>query len=245
MTAAFLELDHGLTTMAALPCFPFRRSGELGRFLGPGAFGRVMPLAAAGRADLGAAAAALGVPPPAFAADVLWPDPLTTSPRRTIQTAPAGVLQILLVPLPLEVGVKELLDVFERDMISGAASGGHVLRVGEGQFEDTAKARVAYAMAASELDRLIDRHLAVSTDDARGEANPKVRTMDATVGIRTGTDRLVDFPECEGWTEGAGGAEGAAGAGGAAASPKNVERFEEPRLWDDANWDPAPTCGLL
>ena len=55
-----------------------------------------------------------------------------------------------MVPLAFESVVEEFFDVFEVDVLGRAAFGGHVLRVGDAEGEDSAEAGVAHAVGAGE-----------------------------------------------------------------------------------------------
>lgn len=85
MIAAFLELDGGVASVAALPSI---LAGALVKpvcvdIAGTGT--RVVPSTVAGRAHLGLAATAFGL---FFAAKVLGPNPLTTAAGRAVDAIP-------------------------------------------------------------------------------------------------------------------------------------------------------------
>jgi len=131
----FLELYDGVAPVAALPTFLAGLFEEPVRLHVAGAGSRIVPSTVAGAADLGLAAAAFPVVETGIAADVLGSNPLTAVRCGTVEPVARRVLGELLVPLPLEVVVKESLDMLQGNMVSGTASRGHMLRVGEGKLK--------------------------------------------------------------------------------------------------------------
>lgn len=55
------------------------------------------------------------------------------------------------VPGLLEIVVEQLLDVLERNVLRCTAFGRHVLRIVDGELEDTPQTGVAHSVAAAEF----------------------------------------------------------------------------------------------
>jgi hypothetical protein len=129
MVAAFLEFDHGPASVAALPPFLLRLFEKPARLFIFWALSRMMPPPIAETADLRLASATFPALPAVFAVDILGFNPFSTPPRRAIHPVSGGILCELLVPRLLEVVVKQILNMSQRDVFGGAAFGGHVLGV--------------------------------------------------------------------------------------------------------------------
>ena len=80
--------------------------------------------------------------------DICRLDPFATSPCWTVNAVFGSVFLVFLVPFFLELGIEKLLDVFQRNVVLGAASGRHMLRIRDGQGEYSAQTRVTHAMIA-------------------------------------------------------------------------------------------------
>ena len=65
-------------------------------------------------------------------------NPLAAASGGTIQTVLCRVFLISLIPEHLELVVKQVVDVLERDVIGTTAFGRHVLRILDGHVEDAA-----------------------------------------------------------------------------------------------------------
>ena len=182
MVAALLELNHSLAAVTSLPPAFLRLLQKPVCVLVPGTAPGAMPFSVARIADLGMAAAALGkLASVNIAVDVLGLDPLPATPRRTVDAVPGGKLSVLLVPLLFEARVEQPLDVLQRDVVCRAASGRHVLRISYRQSEALLQARVAHAMAASQLCRPVGRQVVLHTNDALDPWN--VSLVDRDVGF--------------------------------------------------------------
>lgn len=100
-----------------------------------------MPLAVTYHADLGLATAAFAVFAAASCAaaevqvDVAGLDPFTAAFCGAVEAVVGHVFFVFDVPLFLEFGVEEFVDVFEWDVFRCAASGRHVLGVRDGHDE--------------------------------------------------------------------------------------------------------------
>lgn len=185
MIRAFLHLHHGLATATALLSF---RAGALEKACGIVVLRAVVilvPLATAGWADLGPAVGASAVPAAVFGAQILGSEQLSAAPRWAIYAVLGYVVEVLLVPLPLEAGIEQVLNVLERDSVIGATPGGHVQRIGQGQSEDPANARVAHAMAALELDRRADRRTVVPANHTDRKARNIKHVSESYSGVRS------------------------------------------------------------
>jgi hypothetical protein len=78
-------------------------------------------------------------------------DPLAAAFVRAVQSVRRGIFLVLLVPRSLELVVKEALDGAEGNVFGGAAFGGHVLGVMDGEGELAFETGVAHSMAAAEF----------------------------------------------------------------------------------------------
>lgn len=156
VVAAFLQLDRRAAVVTPLPAFPLRDLDELPRRLIFWAYTAGMPAVVTLHAHFCSTPSTFPVFPARVRAaavvgvDVCGFDPFAAAPGGAVETVLGGVLLVFLVPFHLEFGVEELVDVFEGDVVCGAAFGGHVLGVGEGECENTAEAGVAHAVAAGE-----------------------------------------------------------------------------------------------
>lgn len=74
------------------------------------------------------------------AADAVWSNPLAAFPGRTVQAVTRSVLFVLGVPILLERGVEQSVNILERNIFNATAPWGHVLRVRHRHTEDAAKA---------------------------------------------------------------------------------------------------------
>jgi hypothetical protein len=66
-------------------------------------------------------------------------DPLAAALRWTVKAVLCCVFLVLCVPQDLELVVKEVIDVFEWDVVLVAAFGRHMLRILDGHSEDAAE----------------------------------------------------------------------------------------------------------
>jgi hypothetical protein len=167
MVATFLQLYHSLAAMAALPTQLFRLLQKRVRFFVLRAVSRAMPFPIARITDLGTTTATLGILAPMdIPVDVLGLDPLTAPSGRAVDAVAGGVLGILSVPLLLEVGVKQPLDMLQRNVVGRAALGRHVLRIPHRQPKAVLQAGVAHSVSAFQPRRLVRRHIVFHTNDA-------------------------------------------------------------------------------
>lgn len=131
MVAAFLPLDHGVATVAALPTFFLRLFQDACDFGVFGTFGGFVHPVPAQAADFGFASVTCGEFPAALAVDVHGFDPVSASWGGAVQPVPGVVLLILPGPFGFEFVVEENVDVFFWYGIFSAAPRWHVLRVFE------------------------------------------------------------------------------------------------------------------
>lgn len=89
-----------------------------------------MPLAIAKAADLYLATTALPVLLPVLLVNIFGFNPLAASSRRAIYPILGRVLLELPIPSPLKVYIEQFLDMFERYVVGSAASGRHMLWIG-------------------------------------------------------------------------------------------------------------------
>lgn len=100
-----------------------------------------MPFAAAVHTSLGCASRAFSV----FlaivgVANVLWTNKLTATASGAVDAVAGRKLYKFLVPILFEILVKEALNVFEGDIVCGAAFGWHVLGISDGEFKASLEA---------------------------------------------------------------------------------------------------------
>lgn len=74
-------------------------------------------------------------------------DPSTAVPHGTIKSVLGSILLVLSVPKLLELGIKQVISIFQRDVIRATASRGHVRRVLDRQGEDALQAGFTHSMA--------------------------------------------------------------------------------------------------
>lgn len=133
MVAAFLELDHGRAVEAPLPPFFLRDLGKPLRGFIFWTFAARVPLAVAGAAHLRSAPVAFTVFPAGIGTatgvhmDLGGLDPLAAAFGRAVNPVFRRILLIFLVPFHFETRVEEFLDMFQRNVILGAALGRHML----------------------------------------------------------------------------------------------------------------------
>lgn len=152
MIAPLLQLDHRAAAIAPLPALRLGHLDELPsrRILRAlaGLVRAVVALTAHARAAAfafpDAAARAVGGDGGGF-------DPRAAVAGRAVDAVAGGVFLEFVVPGLLEGLVEELVDVFQRDVVAGAAAWGHVRGVGDGHGEDALEAGVAHAVGAGEF----------------------------------------------------------------------------------------------
>ena len=154
VVAAFFEFDGRFAVEACYPAFLLGDLDEFlrGRVFGAGAGG--VPFAVAGTADFGSAAGAFAVFAAAVGAagdvcvDVGGFDPFAAVLLGAVDAVFGCEFTVFLVPLFLEFKVEEFVDMFEVDVVRGAAFRGHVLGIGNTEGEDAAEAGVAHPVVA-------------------------------------------------------------------------------------------------
>lgn len=161
VVAALFQLDSGGTIETALPAFLLRNLGEPQRRLVLGALTAGVPLAIAGRADLGAATITFAELTTRVGVEVnicrLYP--LAAPFGRTVDAVFGGVFLVFLVPFHFEAQVEELLNMFKRYVVLSAAFGRHVLRVGHRQVENPPETGMAHAVFASKFSGFGDGNI--------------------------------------------------------------------------------------
>ena len=202
VVAALLQLDGGGAVEAALPAVRQGDGGELRRrrvVRGAGARAVPAPGARGAHFGLAARAAAVGAAGVATAGrggrvwvDVGGLDPLAAAFGGAVEPVGGRVFLVFLVPLPLELEVEELVDVLQGDVLGGAAGGGHVRGVGDGQGEDAAEAGVAHAVAAGQFRGFGDR-------DVVGHASEALDPGCMLVGGTSDTRKRVSASSRFGW----------------------------------------------
>lgn len=155
MVAAFFQFDSGTAVVASLPSFFLGDLNELFGSIVSRTCPASMPAAIAGYAHSGPASPALAIFSPRVRAascvnmNVCGLDPFAAAAGGTIQPIFGRVFLVLEVPLLLELEVEESFHMLERNVVGGAAFGGHMLRVGDGECKDAAKAGMTHAVIAS------------------------------------------------------------------------------------------------
>lgn len=163
VVTALFELDRRGAVETPLPAFFLRDLGEASGCFVLRAVATCVPPSIARATNLCAAAAAFpvftptGRSPRGVKVDVGGLDPLAAAAGGAIDAILGGVFLILLIPFHLKTEIEELIDMFQRNVVGGAALRRHVLRIGDGEGEDTAQARVAHAVGAGEFGGTRDR----------------------------------------------------------------------------------------
>lgn len=88
-----------------------------------------MPLAVTQTTHLRLASATLAILLTSFSMYLRRSYPLTASLGRAVYSVFCGVFRVLLVPHHLELRVKQVVDMFERDVVRGTAFRWHMLWV--------------------------------------------------------------------------------------------------------------------
>lgn len=172
MVTAVSLLDHNFAIEATLPSLSLRSLEELLRAWIFWTLATLVPLLVAGATGFGLASRACSIllacvgPATPVTFDVRRWDPLPTSLRWTIHAIFCSVLLKFLIPMLLELGIKQLLNVFQGYAVSSTAFGRHIGRIFYRKFENCAKASVAIVMRASKFGALGYRGLIVHTNDA-------------------------------------------------------------------------------
>ena len=178
VVAARAALDHDPAVAAAAPAFLLRDLGEGARGLVLGAVLAGVVLAVARRADLGLAARAFAV----FAALAVEReggrfDPFAAAAHGAVEAVFRRVFLVFFVPFGFELGVEELVDVLEGDVLGLAAFGRHVGRVRDGHGEEAYEAVVAHIVRAGESSGLEAGNRVVEAGDA-GYAGEEGQRLD-------------------------------------------------------------------
>lgn len=156
MVATLFQFDSGTAVVASLPSFLL---GDFNELLGGIVFRTCtasMPAAVAGYAHSGPTSPALTVFSSRIRSascvnmNVCGLDPFAAAAGGTIQAVLGRVFLVLLVPLHFELEVEKSVYMLERNMVGGAAFGGHMLRVGDGECKNAAEAGVTHAVVASQ-----------------------------------------------------------------------------------------------
>lgn len=170
MIAPFLQLDHRAAAVTPLPA---SRLGHLNELAGRRilrAFARLVGSVVALAAN--ARPAAFALPDAAtcgtVGSDVRRFDPRAAVAGGAVDAVAGGILLEFVVPGFLEGLVEELVDMFEGDVVRGAATRGHVRGVGDGHGEDSSEAGVAHAVGAGEFGGTGEGDSVVAAGEAGG-----------------------------------------------------------------------------
>lgn len=166
MVASFLEFDHSGTIETTLPTFLF---SHFNKYLCRWIFRTL-----SGRVHLVVAYAAYPCPAPLtlpyfatiFEVDMVRFDPFATMTSRAVDTIPSGVLLKFPVPCLFELLVKELVNMLERNVLSSAAFGWHVGRIGNRHCKYAAQAIVAHPMSTCKFRSLDEWDVIRTTSEA-------------------------------------------------------------------------------
>jgi hypothetical protein len=139
MIATLFELNHGLAVVATLPSLLFSHIDKSLSLWIFGALAAGVHLVVAQRANFCLAFRAATVLATLELVHIGRLDPLATVFRRTVEAVLCRILLILCVPQNLELIVKEVVNVFERDVVLVAAFGRHMYRILDGHGEDAAE----------------------------------------------------------------------------------------------------------
>lgn len=97
--------------------------------------------------------------------DLVRPDPSPTSLARAVNSVSGGKFVVLAIPGSLKIDIKQVLDVFQRDAIRGAASWRHLRRIFDGELEASLQTWLTHPMSALQFGRL-GRFQIVEADNA-------------------------------------------------------------------------------
>lgn len=123
MVAAFVQLDHGRTVVAALPAIFLGCIDEASHIVVLWALAARVPFAVAEAANFGIAAPADAIPAAACGAaagvdmDIAGLDPLPAVLGRTVYPVLCGVFLVFLVPFDFEFHVEKSIDVLKGDVV--------------------------------------------------------------------------------------------------------------------------------
>lgn len=147
MVATFFQLNHGPTTVASLPASFFSSIEQLVSFLVVGTLLGAMPFSITQTAHSRSTPRTF----PNFTAVPLVNmrrlDPFSALPCRTIYAVLGRVFLEFLIPRLLKLDVKQLINMFERNMICCAAFGWHMLGIRDGHAENSLQAGMAHTMS--------------------------------------------------------------------------------------------------
>lgn len=167
VVAALFQLDHSRAVEAFLPSLLLGRINELLRGWILGTIAGRMCFIVTNGADFGTATFAFANFPAMFDCDMAWLDPVATVAADAVDPVLGLILEKLPVPCLLELLAKELVNMFQVDVIVCATSRRHMCRIGDGHLEDTPQTRVAHSMLAWQACRFGDWNLIITTSQAR------------------------------------------------------------------------------
>jgi hypothetical protein len=75
-----------------------------------------------------------------FASNISWLNPLSTFSGRAVNSVLGGEFSKFSIPSLFEIAVEKAVDVPQRNVVLGATSWRHMLRIRRGEPEDTLKA---------------------------------------------------------------------------------------------------------
>ena len=173
MVAAFVQLDHGLALVTALPTLFFCLSKEFVDGIVFWTVESLVPPVAAPCADLGITVrAACILAPVALSLDLRRSDEMSTSSGRTIQPVLSGILCEFGIPISLEMVVKEPLSMPDLDGVLSAAFWRHMCSIFDRQGESSLDAGIAHPVTTFEMSGFFGRYVAHTYN-----------TLDAVFGI--------------------------------------------------------------
>lgn len=155
VVASLFEFDHGRTVKTSLPSFRFGYLNKPLCFFVFGAFPGHVPFAVTSTTDFGFTPPTLAVFPPRIATagsidvNICGFDPFTAAFSGAVDTVFGSILLKLLVPFDLEWVGKQLLHVFQRDVICSTAFGWHVLGIRGGHGKYSFEAIMTHAVSAA------------------------------------------------------------------------------------------------
>jgi hypothetical protein len=136
MIAALFKFNHSLAVVATLPSLLFSQIDKALSLWVFRALAASVHLVVTQRADLCLTLGAATVLATLELVHIGRLDPLAAVLCRAVEAVLCRILLVLCVPQNLELVVKEVVDVFERDVMLVAAFGRHVYGILDGHGED-------------------------------------------------------------------------------------------------------------
>ena len=140
MVTTLFKLHQGFALVTSLPAFFLCLRKNIRRLLIARTRSTTMPSAVTVKTHLGFAPTTFRYFAAIFATDVGWFDPFSAFSGRAVNPVLGRVLGKFAIPRLFKAVIEKAIDVLERNVIVGAASRRHVLRVRDRKLEDAFEA---------------------------------------------------------------------------------------------------------